>query len=128
MSVATLCGEALARLTLAYILVVNPVILGSAIAVEGADVRAELVSATALAAAFGCPLMGALGRESFAPAAGMGLNAWFAYEVCGVRGVPWSTALGAVFLSGLAFLLFSVGLQALGTPATWASAITGSRL
>lgn len=115
---ATLRGEARAGLTtfltMAYILVVNPAILGSAIAVEGVDLRAELVSATALAAACGCLLMGALGRQPFALAPGMGLNAWFAYEVCGARGVPWSTALGAVFLSGLAFLLLSVsGVRAL---------------
>jgi AGZA family xanthine/uracil permease-like MFS transporter len=108
----TVAGEVRAGvttfLTMAYILVVNPAILGAAIRLEGVDLAPELMAATALAAAAGCLLMGALGRQPFALAPGMGLNAWFAYEVCGSRGVPWPVALGAVFLSGIAFLALSL--------------------
>lgn len=95
-------------LTMAYILVVNPMLLGSAIAIDGVDPFGELLTATALAAAFGCIAMGLLGRHPFALAPGMGLNAYFAFEVVGARGVPWQTALGAVFLSGLLFVALSV--------------------
>ncbi len=95
-------------LTMAYILVVNPVLLGSAIAIDGVDPFGELLTATALAAAFGSIVMGLLGRHPFALAPGMGLNAYFAFEVVGARGVPWQTALGAVFLSGLLFVALSV--------------------
>ncbi len=93
---------------MAYILVVNPLLLGNAIQVEGVPLFGELLAATALAAAAGCVLMGVLGRHPFALAPGMGLNAYFAFEVVGARGVPWETALGAVFLSGLLFLGLSL--------------------
>jgi AGZA family xanthine/uracil permease-like MFS transporter len=114
----TVAGEAAAALTtfltMAYILVVNPGILGGAIQVEGVPLFGELLAATALAAAVGCVLMGLLGRHPFALAPGMGLNAYFAFEVVGARGVPWETALGAVFLSGLLFLALSLtGIRAL---------------
>jgi len=95
-------------LTMAYILVVNPTLLGGAIQIEGVDLFGELLAATALAAAAGSILMGVLGRHPFALAPGMGLNAYFAFEIVGARGIPWQTALGAVFLSGCLFLILSV--------------------
>ena len=93
---------------MAYILVVNPALLANAIQVEGVDLFGELLAATAIAAAIGSILMGLLGRHPFALAPGMGLNAYFAFEVCGARGVPWQTALGAVFLSGVLFSILSI--------------------
>jgi AGZA family xanthine/uracil permease-like MFS transporter len=109
---ATVASEARAALTtfltMAYILVVNPDILGNAIQIEGVPLFGELLAATALAAAAGSILMGLLGKHPFALAPGMGLNAYFAFEIVGGRHVPWQTALGAVFLSGCLFLLLSI--------------------
>ena len=90
-------------LTMAYIVVVNPVILGEA----GMPVAAVAV-ATCLAAGFGCILMGLLSNYPLAMAPGMGLNAYFTYTVVKGMGLPWQTALGCVFLSGVAFLLLTV--------------------
>ena len=85
--------------TMAYIVLVNPAILGAA----GLPVAA-VTAATCLSAAFGSILMGVLARYPIALAPGMGLNAYFAYVVCLKMHVPWQTALGAVFLSGIIFL------------------------
>ena len=85
--------------TMAYIVLVNPSILGDA----GLPIAA-VTAATCLAAAFGSILMGLLARYPIALAPGMGLNAYFAYTVCIRMHVPWQTALGAVFLSGIVFL------------------------
>jgi AGZA family xanthine/uracil permease-like MFS transporter len=90
-------------LTMAYIVVVNPVILGAA----GVPVAAVAV-ATCLASGFGCILMGLLSNYPLAMAPGMGLNAYFTYTVVKGMGLPWQTALGCVFLSGLAFLVLTV--------------------
>ena len=90
-------------LTMAYIVVVNPVILGAA----GMPVAAVAV-ATCLASGFGCILMGLLSNYPLAMAPGMGLNAYFTYTVVKGMGLPWQTALGCVFLSGLAFLILTV--------------------
>ena len=90
-------------LTMAYIVLVNPMILGEA----GMPVAAVAV-ATCLAAAFGSILMGAFSNYPLAMAPGMGLNAYFTYTVVKTMGVAWETALGCVFLSGLAFLLLTV--------------------
>ncbi len=101
-------------LTMSYILFINPSILSTAIPLPGATGMAQLLSATALAAAFGSLMMGLIARYPFALAPGMGLNAYFAYTVVGQQQIPWQTALGAVFLSGLLFLLLSVtGLRSL---------------
>jgi len=89
--------------TMAYIVVVNPVILGDA----GMPVAA-VAAATCLAAGFGCILMGLLSNYPIALAPGMGLNAYFTYTVVKGMGLPWQTALGCVFLSGAAFLLLTV--------------------
>ena len=90
-------------LTMAYIVVVNPSIL----AVAGIDHGAAFV-ATCIAAAIGSAAMGLFANLPLALAPGMGLNAYFAFSVVKGMGVPWQTALGAVFLSGVGFLLISV--------------------
>lgn len=90
-------------LTMAYIIVVNPSILAEA----GMPVAA-VTAATCLSAGFASILMGAVARYPIAMAPGMGLNAYFTYSVVLGMGVPWQTALGAVFLSGVLFLLLTV--------------------
>ena len=96
-------------MTMAYIIFVNPSILHDA----GMPVGA-VTAATCLAAALGSFLMGAFARYPIALAPGMGLNAYFTYAVVKGMGIPWQTALGAVFLSGIAFLLLTaVGLRQL---------------
>ena len=90
-------------LTMAYIVVVNPVILGAA----GMPV-AGVAAATCFAAAFGSILMGLVSNYPLALAPGMGLNAYFTYTVVKGMGVPWQTALGCVFLSGFAFLVLTL--------------------
>lgn len=89
-------------MTMAYIIFVNPAILADA----GMDKGAVFV-ATCLAAAFGSALMGLLANYPVALAPGMGLNAYFTYGVVKGLGHPWETALGAVFLSGVLFLIVS---------------------
>lgn len=86
-------------LTMAYIVLVNPAILADA----GVPLPA-VTAATCLSAAFGSILMGIIARYPIALAPGMGLNAYFTYTVCLKMPVPWQTALGAVFLSGVIFL------------------------
>ena len=93
--------------TMAYIVFVNPSILKDA----GIPVPA-VFAATCLSAAFATILMGVFARYPIALAPGMGLNAYFTYTVVKGMGVPWETALGAVFLSGVAFLgLTLVGIR-----------------
>jgi len=93
--------------TMAYIIFVNPAILHE----TGMPLTA-VVAATCLCAAFGSVVMGLLARYPIALAPGMGLNAYFTYSVVKGLGVPWETALGAVFLSGVAFLvLTAVGVR-----------------
>lgn len=95
--------------TMAYIIFVNPSILGAA----GMNV-ASVTAATCLAAAVGSFLMGGLARYPIALAPGMGINAYFAYSVCLGAGVPWTVALGTVFLAGLLFLvLTALGIRQL---------------
>jgi adenine/guanine/hypoxanthine permease len=88
--------------TMAYIIFVNPAILHE----TGMPLTA-VVAATCICAAFGSLLMGILARYPIALAPGMGLNAYFTYTVVKGMGVPWETALGAVFLSGVAFLILT---------------------
>ncbi|ATQ44625.1 NCS2 family permease [Caulobacter mirabilis] len=90
-------------LTMAYIVLVNPTILADA----GMPVAAA-AAATCLAAAFGSIMMGLVANYPIALAPGMGLNAYFTYTVVQGMGLPWQTALGCVFLSGLAFMLLTV--------------------
>jgi AGZA family xanthine/uracil permease-like MFS transporter len=86
-------------LTMAYIVLVNPAILADA----GVPLAA-VTAATCLSAAFGSILMGIVARYPIALAPGMGLNAYFTYTVCIKMHIPWQTALGAVFISGVVFL------------------------
>jgi len=90
-------------LTMAYIIFVNPAILGDA----GMDKGAVFV-ATCLAAALGSLAMGLLANYPIALAPGMGINAYFTYTVVIGMGQPWSVALGAVFVSGLLFLILAL--------------------
>ena len=95
--------------TMAYIVFVNPSILHEA----GMPFKA-VVAATCFCAAFASILMGAFARYPIAMAPGMGLNAYFTYTVVKGMGVPWETALGAVFISGVAFLILTlVGVRQL---------------
>jgi AGZA family xanthine/uracil permease-like MFS transporter len=89
-------------ITMAYIIFVNPSILH-----EAGMPAAGVTAATCLAAAVGSLLMGAFARYPIALAPGMGLNAYFTYSVVKGMGVDWHVALGAVFLSGIAFLLLT---------------------
>ncbi|WP_189459000.1 NCS2 family permease [Jeongeupia chitinilytica] len=89
-------------LTMAYIIFVNPAILH----LTGMDFNAVFV-ATCLAAAFGTAVMALFANYPIALAPGMGLNAYFTFAVVQGMGVPWQTALGAVFISGIIFVLVS---------------------
>ena len=91
-------------ITMAYIIFVNPAILS-----ETGMPLAAVTTSTCLCAAIGSILMGALANYPLALAPGMGLNAYFTYTVVKGMGVPWQTALGAVFLSGVIFLLLTFG-------------------
>ncbi|MYM22078.1 NCS2 family permease [Duganella sp. FT135W] len=90
-------------LTMAYIIFVNPAILGDA----GVPKDAVFV-ATCLAAALGTLIMGLYANYPIGMAPGMGLNAYFAYAVVLGMGVPWQSALGAVFISGCLFIIVSL--------------------
>lgn len=90
-------------LTMAYIIFVNPSILGDA----GMPKDAVFVS-TCIAAALGSMIMGLYANYPIALAPGMGLNAYFAYVVVKGMGYTWEVALGAVFVSGCLFILVSV--------------------
>ncbi|MGH8047091.1 MAG: NCS2 family permease [Chthoniobacterales bacterium] len=104
---STVGREVIAGITtfaaMAYILAVNPEILANAGMPEGA-----LVTATAVGAAIATLLMAALTNFPIALAPGMGINAFFAFTICGAMGVPWQSALGLVFVNGCIFLLLSV--------------------
>ncbi|MCD7900006.1 MAG: NCS2 family permease [Bacteroides sp.] len=89
-------------LTMSYILVVNPSILST----TGMD-RDALFTSTALAAVFATLMMALYAKLPIAQAPGMGLNAFFAFTVCGVMGYSWQFALTAVFIEGLIFILLT---------------------
>jgi len=90
-------------MTMAYILAVNPSMLNAA----GMNTNAALI-ATALAAFIGTLAMAFLANYPFALASGMGLNAYFAYTVCGSMGYSWQVALLAVFAEGIVFIALSL--------------------
>jgi AGZA family xanthine/uracil permease-like MFS transporter len=90
-------------MTMAYIVFVNPAILH-----ETGMPLAAVTAATCISAAAGSLLMGAFARYPIALAPGMGLNAYFTYVVVKGMGIPWQAALGAVFISGVAFLLLTL--------------------
>ena len=90
-------------LTMAYIVVVNPQILAQAgMPVEG------VLFATCIAAAAATLVMGLYANYPIALAPGMSLNAYFTYSVCLGMHVPWRTALGVIFFSGVVFLILTV--------------------
>ena len=91
-------------MTMAYIVVVNPAILSN-----GAQMDFQAVmGATCLASAFATLMMGIAARYPIALAPGMGLNAFFSFEICAALGVPWQVALGMVFISGLVFTILTL--------------------
>ncbi|CAN5609780.1 NCS2 family permease [soil metagenome] len=90
-------------LTMAYIVLVNPAILGQA----GMPV-ASVAAATCFAAAFASILMGVVANTPLALAPGMGLNAYFSFTVVQQMGIPWPVALGCVLISGVAFLVLTL--------------------
>lgn len=90
-------------LTMAYIIAVNPNILGE----TGMD-KGAIVTSTCLAAAFASILMGLYANLPFVLASGMGLNAYFAYSVVLGKGISWEIALTAVFVEGIIFILMSL--------------------
>lgn len=90
-------------MTMAYILAVNPTLLSAA----GMDATAVLI-ATCLASFIGTAAMALMANYPFALAPGMGLNAYFAFTVCGAMGYDWRVALMAVFVEGLIFIVLSL--------------------
>jgi AGZA family xanthine/uracil permease-like MFS transporter len=96
-------GGATTFLTMAYIIFVNPNILGDA----GMD-RNALITVTIVASIIGTILAGVWAKVPYAMAPGMGLNAFFTYTLVLGAGVEWQTALGVVFISGIVFLALTV--------------------
>jgi len=92
-------------LTMAYIIAVNPNFLSTAM---GDGTAGALVTATCLAAGLTTILMGLYANAPFALASGMGLNAFFAFTVCGAMGISWQVALTAVFVEGIIFIILSL--------------------
>lgn len=90
-------------LTMAYIIIVNPMILSEAGMSQGA-----LITATCLTAGLATIFMGLYANLPFALASGMGLNAFFAYSVCIGKNIPWQVALTAVLVEGIIFIILSV--------------------
>ena len=90
-------------MTMAYILALNPGILSNA----GMDKTAVLI-ATCFASFIGTMCMALMANYPIALSAGLGLNAFFAYTVCGEMGYPWQVALLAVFIEGIIFILMSL--------------------
>ncbi|WP_148413643.1 NCS2 family permease [Haloferax sp. KTX1] len=110
-------------LTMSYIVVVNPSLLTDQPYIEGVDgiaiagytpgeVQSMLAVVTILAAAIATTVMAFYANRPFAQAPGLGLNAFFAFTVVGALGVPWQTALAAVFVEGIIFIaLTAVGAR-----------------
>ncbi len=90
-------------MTMSYIIFVNPAILSA----SGMDFNAVMM-ATCIAAAIGTLVMGLIANYPIALAPGMGLNAFFTFEVCIAMNVPWQVALGMVFVSGCCFFILTL--------------------
>ncbi|MCT3034645.1 NCS2 family permease [Pediococcus parvulus] len=90
-------------ISMAYILFVNPSVLGASRMDKGA-----VFTATALASALGCFLMGVLAKYPIATAPALGINAFFAYSVCIGMKIPWQTALAGVFVASLIFIVITI--------------------
>ncbi len=93
-------------MTMVYILALNPAILCAAPGLENAG--GSVLFATAVASAIACFCMAAFANKPFALSAGLGLNAYFAYTVCGSMGYSWKVALTAVFVEGVIFIIMSL--------------------
>ncbi len=91
-------------LAMAYILAVNPALLGT---IDGVS-AAAILTGTALSAASATLCMAFFANYPVALASGMGLNAFFAFTVCGAMGIPYAVALTAVLVEGVIFLLLSL--------------------
>lgn len=109
-------------ITLSYIIMVNPLILA-----DTGIPKEAAIAATILATVFATTLMGLWANFPIAVAPGMGLNAFFTYTVVKTMGLSWQTALGAVFISGIFFIIITVtGIRRMivdGVPHTLRSAI-----
>lgn len=90
-------------MTMVYILALNPSILSASGMEPGA-----ILTATAVASAIACFAMAAFSNTPFALSAGLGLNAYFAYTICGSMGYDWHVALTAVFIEGIIFIIMSL--------------------
>ncbi|WP_125979841.1 NCS2 family permease [Loigolactobacillus iwatensis] len=90
-------------ISMAYILFVNPSVLGA----SGMD-KGAVFTATALASALGCLLMGILAKYPIAIAPGLGVNAFFTYSVVIGMKIPWQTALAGVFVASIIFMIITV--------------------
>lgn len=90
-------------MTMVYILALNPSILSA----SGMEAGAVL-TATAVASAVACFCMAAFSNKPFALSAGLGLNAYFAYTICGEMGYSWQAALTAVLMEGIIFIILSL--------------------
>lgn len=90
-------------MTMVYILAVNPSILNA----SGMD-AGSVLTATAIASAIACFCMAAFSNTPFALSAGLGLNAYFAYTICGAMGYSWQAALTAVLIEGIIFIILSI--------------------
>src|SRR5699024_1117153 len=89
-------------ISMAYILFVNPSVLGA----TGMDTGA-VFTATALASALGCLLMGLVAKYPIAIAPSLGVNAFLAYSVCIGMKIPWQTALAGVFVASVLFMIIT---------------------
>ena len=90
-------------MTMVYILALNPSILSASGMESGA-----ILTATAVASAVACFCMALFSNKPFALSAGLGLNAYFAYTICGSMGYTWQAALTAVLMEGVIFIILSV--------------------
>lgn len=96
-------------MTMAYILVVNPLILSDAIFLsQPKDLFTELVVATAISTVIGTLVMALYANYPFAMAPGMGLNAFFAYSVVLTLKIDWRLALSAVLVEGIVFIALTL--------------------
>lgn len=103
---AEILGGVTTFMTMAYIIVVNPGILSDTQIGAGMDFHSVMM-ATCLASALACLVMAFAARYPVALAPGMGLNAFFSFEIVRAFGVPWETALGMVFIAGCAFMILT---------------------
>jgi len=97
-------------LAMAYIIVVNPTVLSNAISIEGytdPEVFQMIAITTILASVVAMVVMALYANRPFGLAPGLGLNAFFAFTVVLGLGIPWQTALAAVFVEGIIFILLT---------------------